>query len=50
MPTLVLDFQERFQVEQSTACGCQLSAVGCLIDHKNFKSKKGHNSKKKNAF
>ena len=30
--------------EKSTACGCQCSAVGCLIEDTKSKSKKGHNS------
>ena len=29
---------------KSIACGCQRSAVGCLIEDKKSKSKKGHNS------
>ena len=32
------------------ACGCQHVAVGCLIEDKNCKSKKGHNSTKKKHF
>ena len=34
---------------KSTACWCQGSASGCLIEGKMSKSKKGHNSEK-NAF
>ena len=34
---------------KSTACGCQDSAVGCLIENEKSKSKKGNNSEK-NVF
>ena len=33
--------------DKSTACGCQCLAVGCLIEDKKSKSKKGRNSAKK---
>ena len=39
-----------FRKSKSTACGCQHSAVGCLIEDKKSKSKKGHNSGKKMHF
>ena len=35
---------------KSTACGCQCSAVGYLIEDKKSKSKKTHNSEKKMHF
>ena len=35
---------------KSTACGCQRSAVGCLIVDKKSKSKNGHHSEKKILF
>ena len=35
------------EIDKSTECGCQRLPVGCLIEDKRFKSKKGHNSKKK---
>ena len=35
---------------KSTACGCQRSAVGCLIEVKKLKSKKGHISENKMHF
>ena len=38
-------FNYNFKLNKSTACGCQCSAVGCLIEDKRLK--KGHNSEKK---
>ena len=35
---------------KTIACGCQGSAVGCLIENKKYKSKKGHNSEEKNIL
>ena len=37
-------------INKSTSCRCRCSAVACLIDDKKFKSKKQHNSKKKNRI
>ena len=34
-------------INKSTACRCQCLALGCLIEDKNSKSKKEHNSEKK---
>ena len=36
--------------EKSTECWCQPSTVGCLIEDKKSKSKKGHNSAKRMHF
>ena len=38
------------KINKSTACGCQRSAVGCLIEGKKSTSKKGHNSEKQKHF
>ena len=38
------------EVNMNTACGRLGSTVGCLIEDKKSKSKKGHYSEKKNAF
>ena len=35
---------------ESTTCGCQRLAVGCLIQDKKSKSRKGHYSGEKNDF
>ena len=36
--------------DMSITCWCQHSAVGCLIEDKKSKSKKGHSSEKKMHF
>ena len=35
---------------KTTSCRCQHLAVGCMIEDKKSKSKKGHNSEKKNGL